>query len=97
MTVRSLNYGEILSIAYAFKHEKTSITELATHYQRSRRTIIRALEDQGVDPGIKRRKPVAKPVPVVLPKPIPTKTPWWKRFFQNMGFIYTGRWPGPRA
>ena len=40
-----------------------SIDTLATGYNRSRRTIIRVLEDRGVDPKIHRRPGRSKPKP----------------------------------
>ena len=92
MTVRSLNETQKGQIADLYFAGHYTVPELAALYERSSRTINRALEEKGCSP-VKHRKPKPAPVPVV----IPTKTPWWKRIFSNMTFTYVGRWPGPRA
>ena len=81
MTVRSLNDEQKASVAFAFSHG-VSITVLAEQHKKSRRTIIRALEDMGIEPGIKRRRRLPKPTP--LPTVIPTKTPWWTRVVEKV-------------
>ena len=91
MTVRSLTDVQKAQVDALYTQGVYTIPELAIIYQRSRRTIIRTLNEQGAY-TIKRRAPKPKPVPVV----IPTKTPWWKRLFANMKFTYTGREDGPR-
>jgi hypothetical protein len=77
MTVRSLNDGAKNYIIHCFNTKLRTIDQLGDDYSRSRRTIVRVLEEAGIDPGIKRRKRLPKPEP--LPTVIPTKTPWWKR------------------
>lgn len=57
MTVICLSDNEKADIAYLFVQLKAPATELAEQYAVSRRTIIRALEEQGIDPGVKHRTP----------------------------------------
>lgn len=55
MTVKCIKPLDKTYIVHSFVHENTSINTLANLYGRSRRTIIRVLEENGVEPGIKRR------------------------------------------
>jgi hypothetical protein len=72
MTVKSLSPVQKAEIAVSYSYGKYTVNELATIYDRSSRTIIRALEEQGIKDVVKKRKPK-------VPVTIPTKTPWWKR------------------
>jgi hypothetical protein len=92
MTVKSLTDIEKAQIDDLYTQGVYTIPELALIYNRSRRTVIRALEEQGAY-TIKKRAPKPKPVPVV----IPTKTPWWKRVIDGFRFTYLGRGEGPTA
>lgn len=60
MTVKCLSEGAKHHIASSFSYHVYTINQLAIMYGRSRRTIIRVLEEQGVDPGVKHR--VKKPI-----------------------------------
>ena len=75
MTVKSLTDVEKSGVAFCYAMGRT-IDDLAFEYKRSRRTIIRVLEELGYAPVTKRRSRKLKPVAVV----IPAKTPWWKPF-----------------
>lgn len=86
MTVKSLSPTAKDQITNLFLQKAMTLTQLAHFYDRSRRTIIRALEERGVDPGVKTRKKRAPvqpiqifPFPIVLPTtPISTKSkPRW--------------------
>lgn len=76
MTVKCLTDAEKVELASSFSMG-ASINFLAEINGCSRRTVIRTLEEIGINPGIKRRKRLPKPTPLP-PGPIPT-TPWWKR------------------
>lgn len=55
MTVKSIPQFRKNAIVECFVNKHHTINELAAIYQRHRRTIIRVLEEAGVDPGIKHR------------------------------------------
>ena len=61
MTVKCLTEGQQRTLVDLFTHSGTPIEELVVYYDRSRRTIIRVLEDHGVDPKIHRRPGRSKP------------------------------------
>lgn len=99
MTVKCLNPGQKFAIVHEFQVLGAQIDDMAAYYGRSRRTIIRVLEEAGVDPGIRRRtKPadssqLQQPLPtfnregfkeLVLPKPIPTYRPWYRRILDRL-------------
>ena len=75
MAVKCLNPLQKEVIATSFLNRTHSIEELVATFRRSRRTIIRVLEEASIEPGIKRRIP--KPTP--LPQVIPTKRLWYRR------------------
>lgn len=84
MTVKSLSETQKDYIVSTFLNQVHSINDLATMYKRHRRTIIRALEERGVDPGVKHRTPKPR---AVIPQPnmvIRTRTPWYRRLFQTL-------------
>lgn len=87
MTVRSLSTPAKLVIAQAFTQRNRTINELAAFYGKSRRTIIRALEEQGIDPGIKKRGP-RKPKEGVLTFPnrpvVGYTAPWYRRVYNKI-------------
>lgn len=76
MTVKCLNDQQKQLVASQFAYG-FPIDYIAEQHSVSRRTVIRTLEEIGIEPGIKRRKRLPKPTPLP-PGPIPT-TPWWKR------------------
>lgn len=68
MTVKCLNETYKRCVVTLFVDHNYSIGHLASIYEVSRRTIIRVLEEERIDPGIKRR--VRKPkVDIVIPEP----------------------------
>ena len=71
MTVKSLTDTEKTAIAVYWTGRQFTVTELAKLYNRSRRTIIRALEEYGYNPVTPRKKPL----PIVV---APDTTPWYK-------------------
>jgi hypothetical protein len=81
-----LNAFEKEIITASFCNHDQSIDDLAYQYGRSRRTIIRVLEEMNVDPGIRRRKPKppTKPVQAPLPLVIPTRSPWYRRILDRV-------------
>ena len=83
MTVKSLDEYEKQNIANYFCFNQHSISELAVMYGKSRRTIIRTLEEMGVDPGVKHRvKKEQEPASAVpVPRPL-----LWNRFLKWVGF-----------
>ena len=81
MTVKSLTDEQKIAVARSFSFG-VSITILAEQHQKSRRTIIRTLEELGINPGIKKRQRLPKPT--ALPTMIPTKTPWWRRVVEKV-------------
>ena len=81
MTVKCLNTLQQECIVTSFVNKTHNIDALARTFGRSRRTIIRVLEDAGIDPGIRRRMP--KPTP--LPQVIPTRRPWYRRILGVVG------------
>jgi hypothetical protein len=60
MTVKCLSEAAKQNIAAGFSLHIYTINQLANMYVRSRRTIIRVLEEKGIDPGVKHR--VKKPI-----------------------------------
>ena len=93
MTVKSLSEDQKDHIVASFttrtwlhgQSKSSAINELAILYDRHRRTIIRALEERKVDPGVKHRTKKEPAQQIQLPMVIRTKTPWYRRFFQSMG------------
>lgn len=81
MTVKCLTDAEKVELASAFSMG-APINFLAEINGCSRRTVIRTLEEIGIEPGIKRRRRQPKPTP--LPTVIPTKTPWWSRVIEKV-------------
>jgi len=55
MTVKCLTEPVKNGIVEAFKEKSLTIDQMVSCTGRSRRTIIRVLEDAGIDPGIHRR------------------------------------------
>lgn len=78
MTVKSLTPAQKQAIGDAFRTKEFTLSELCGLYSRSRRTLIRTLEEMGCDPGIKKRRG-RKSKYVTLAVTIPVKTPWWRR------------------
>jgi len=62
MTVKCLNEDIKKSVVEAFNDKSLTIDQMVSVTGRSRRTIIRVLEDAGVDPGIHRRPGRSKKV-----------------------------------
>lgn len=86
MTVKCLNELDKSVIAAEFLNDHYTIETLATHFDVSRRTIVRVLEERGVDPGIRRRpgrKSKKQPAPAG-PVVIPTRTPWYRRIIEKV-------------
>lgn len=93
MTVKSLNEYQKNNLARLFVEQKTSLNELAAYCGRSRRTVIRVLEELGIDPGVRHRKPkIVVPVPLTFPNhpihtgPIGYKpgTSWYSRVLDSV-------------
>lgn len=57
MTVKCLSDYNKATIRSDFVHNGSTLESLALEHGRSRRTIIRTLEEAGIDPGVKKRKP----------------------------------------
>ena len=67
MPVKCLNQAEKNAIVAVYGGTSQSITELSYEYRVSRRTIIRVLQEFGVDPEIRSRTKPADPKQQVLP------------------------------
>lgn len=76
MTVKSLSEETKEAMASDYCFGPYSINELADRYNTSRKTVTRTLVEAGCY-EVTPRKP--KPVPAR----IPTKTPWWRRWFNS--------------
>jgi len=61
MTVKCLSKNTQLAVVSDFLQGHATIEGLAVQQGVSRRTIVRVLEDGGVEPGIKRRPGARKP------------------------------------
>ena len=61
MTVKCLDKATQVAVVTDFTQCLSNIDEMASFLGVSRRTIIRVLEDHGVEPGIKRRPGARKP------------------------------------
>ncbi len=57
MTVKCLNDNAKAVIVELFVSQRYTLNDLVRLYGKSRRTVIRVLEDAGVDPGVKHRPP----------------------------------------
>ena len=80
MTVKCLNGVEKAAVQYRFQHLNTSITTLSYEFKVSRRTIIRVLEEGGLDPKIHRR---GKATPQITSQPLVIKpTAWHQKAWQ---------------
>lgn len=85
MTVKCISGVDKSSIVFQFSQLGQSISSLSYEYKKSRRTIIRVLEEHGIDPGIRRR--VKDTTQIQAPKPqsqpiVPpgvTKTSWYQK------------------
>lgn len=88
MTVKSLSRLDKAYIVSAFNAKTMTINELARLYNRHRTTIIRVLEEAGVEPGIRRRKK-AEPARIEVFEPI--KKPWYSRVLDKISnFLFSG-------
>jgi hypothetical protein len=89
MTVKILTAFEKDIIQADFTRGLFSINDMVDQFDVSRRTIIRVLEEGGIDPGIRRRKPKA-PVqtnlePLIFPNHAinPENIPWYQRYWNK--------------
>jgi len=62
MTVKCMNPQQKQQAASFYSAGFLTINQLAANYKVSRRTIIRVLEEEGVAPVIRRRKPAEPPI-----------------------------------
>ena len=93
MTVKSLSSMDKMYIIDAFLAKTKTLNELALIYSRSRRTIIRAIEEHGFDPGVKHRVPKAPSVDVYLDlslqlpesPPVVEAKPWYRKVLSYVG------------
>ena len=81
MSFKHLTSEQKEDITVLFVYQDYSLNALARDYNCHRSTIVRTLEDKGINPGIRRRPVKVTPIPAPVPVVIPTKTPWWKRIF----------------
>lgn len=92
MPVKSLSEDQKTVIAHYFVTKTATISELAKLYSRSTRTIYRALEERGIDTGVKKRVPQTKPVPMT--QVIFTRPSLWQRIKNWFGYSYTSQTQG---
>ena len=100
MTVKCISMHEQCYIVDAFLAKTQTLNQLAHNFGVSRRTLIRVLEDAGVNPGVKHRFPQPKTVdiPLTFPTeqlPIPytqnhwseplAAAPWYTRVLKFVG------------
>lgn len=92
MTVKCLNEVDQAYICDAYLSKTQTVTELAITYNRSRRTIIRVLEDAGYDP-VKHRTPKVD-IPLTFPnhpifpgriEMIDQPKPWYLKVLRYVG------------
>lgn len=83
MTVKSLTLNQKKMIAEDHVLGFATIDQQVVLWNRSRRTIIRVLEEAGCTDVVKRR------VKRATTMTIPTKTPWWKKVFEWVFPKYT--------
>jgi hypothetical protein len=96
MTVKCLKEHQKNIICLTFGNPN-QINDLADHWGVSRRTIIRVLEEQGIDPMIKRRPRKAKEITqqlILAPReftfpnaqiyPVQPKLNWFQRTLDHM-------------
>ena len=94
MPVKCLGPNEKDYILENFHAKTYTINSLAYIFKVSRRTIIRVLEEGGIDPGIRRRKPASpeqtKLDPLIFPDHMinPNNIPWYQRFWKNLCQIF---------
>ena len=86
MTVRCIKQVDKAYIAQTFATKTQTVAELAMTFGRSRRTIVRVLEDECVNPCLRIRKIKPKTVDIQLPftQPGPIEmfdasVPWYLR------------------
>ena len=81
MAVKCLSGVDKNSIVYQFTQLNQSIASLSYEYKKSRRTIIRVLEEYGIDAGTKRRSVTQNSPETTAQKPelIKTRTPWYEK------------------
>ena len=94
MTVKCLKEVDQAYIVDCFTAKTATINELATMFGRSRRTIIRVLEEHSIDPGIiprgprgpyKPRNQVQEEFQFPNHRVIPTRAPWYRRVLRFIG------------
>jgi transposase len=95
MTVKSLNYLDKAYIITAFTAKTKTINELAEIYGRHRTTIVRVIEEQGIDPGIRRRKAKKKlnisgTTTGRIEMFKPPKQPWYTRLLNRLSVSILG-------
>lgn len=101
MTVRCLTETDKEYVVDRFNEKLLDINQLAHVMSCSRRTIIRVLQEKGVDPGLRayRRWKVAKLAPMpnmhdmsdfpIMKVELIEPTPWWKRLGQAVSRVFT--------
>lgn len=78
-----LTENERMVIAARFNSGLYSLDEIAHTFQRHRTTIVRVLEEQGIDPGIKRRTRKSAAVTDSSGRPIRIEMVEPKRWYQR--------------
>ena len=96
MTVKCLTSQQKAHVTSMFDCGLNTINELAQMHQVSRRTIIRVLEEAGIDPGIRHRTP-KQPISVAAPPaPEPPQQhqqtqplAWYQRTLSKLGSYFS--------
>ena len=91
MTVKCLSDNQKRYLVEMFESKIFEINDIAYRLEVSRRTVIRVLEEKGIDPGIRRRSP--KPAQETQPEleeiqqPM-IKEPWFHRIINKFCQVF---------
>lgn len=88
MTVRCLNIQQKRFAIEMFESKIFGLDDIAYRLEVSRRTVIRVLEEAGIDPGIRRRtRKEVIPTQVAITT-TQTVEPWYRRLLNSIRQIF---------
>lgn len=86
MTVKCIKQEEKEYLLSCYSPLLNNVDQLMQMSGRSRRTVVRLLEEAGHQP-VKHRRPNRKAKEIALPPQltvVPTKTPWYRRVIESV-------------